>query len=69
MPKALEGGGGGQGRLALRPLRLKHPFGGLFIGPRRSLSLQLRDASVYEPQIQARLGTTTMTSSLTLSRS
>ena len=31
----------------------------LVTGPRRSLSLKLGDARVYEPQIRARLGTTT----------
>ena len=30
----------------------------LVTGPRRSLSLKLRDTRVYEPQIRARLGTT-----------
>ena len=30
----------------------------LVTGPRRSLSLQLRDTRVYEPQTRARLGTT-----------
>ena len=30
-------------------------------GPRRSLSLKLSDARVYEPQIRARLGTTALT--------
>ena len=30
----------------------------LFTGPRRSLSLKLRDTRVYEPQMRARLGTT-----------
>ena len=30
----------------------------LVTGPRRSLSLELSDARVYEPQIRARLGTT-----------
>ena len=30
----------------------------LVTGPRRSLSLKLSDARVYEPQIRARLGTT-----------
>ena len=29
----------------------------LVIGPRRSLSLELSDTRVYEPQIRARLGT------------
>ena len=32
----------------------------LVAGPRRSLGLQLRDANVYEPQIRARLGTTSV---------
>jgi len=31
----------------------------LVTGPRRSLSLKLSDTRVYEPQIRARLGTTT----------
>jgi len=31
----------------------------LVTGPRRSLSLKLSDARVYEPQLRARLGTTT----------
>ena len=31
----------------------------LVTGPRRSLSLQLSETRVYEPQIRARLGTTT----------
>ena len=31
----------------------------LVTGPGRSLSLKLSDARVYEPQIRARLGTTT----------
>jgi len=37
-----------------------HPFVffTLVTGPRRSLSLKLRDTRVYEPQIRARLGTT-----------
>ena len=30
----------------------------LVTGPRRSLSLKLRDTRVYEPQIRARLGIT-----------
>ena len=30
----------------------------LVTGPRRSLSLELSDTRVYEPQIRARLGTT-----------
>jgi len=31
----------------------------LVTGPRRSLSLELSDTRVYEPQVRSRLGTTT----------
>ena len=38
----------------------------LVTGPRRSLSLELSDTRVYEPQIRARLGTTPVCLSLLL---
>ena len=42
------------------PFKVKPPpFFTLLTGPRRSLSLKLSDTRVYEPQIRARLGTTT----------
>jgi len=39
-------------------MKVRFFFCTLVIGPRRSLSLQLSDTRVYEPQIRARLGTT-----------
>jgi len=45
------------GRRLIRRLIL-YFFFTLVTGPRRSLSLELRDTRVYEPQIRARLGTT-----------
>jgi len=42
---------------ALSTLNLLLHFFPLVTGPRRSLSLKLSDTRVYEPQIQARLGT------------
>ena len=41
------------------PARVFFFFFTLVTGPTRSLSLKLSDTRVYEPQIRARLGTTT----------
>ena len=41
------------------PPRAAQRYTPIVTGPRRSLSLKLRDTRVYEPQIRARLGTTT----------
>ena len=47
-------------KLVKTPVDVRLPFFfTLVTGPRRSLSLTLSDTGVYEPQIRARLGTTT----------
>ena len=60
---ALPAGGGGrlQGGRQRQPLRRRRQvffFFTLVTGPTRSLSLKMSDATAYEPQIRARLGTT-----------